>query len=96
VCNRDDGTVSRVDASNHGVIDLVEVGGTPTGIAVDGQRGWIIVKGEARLVAVNADDTAQIASSTFGGSPLGLAVQGDEVSVTQSEFGTVRRVKALS
>jgi len=35
----------------------------------------------------------QSASSTFAGSPLGLAVQGDDVWVTQSENGTVQRVK---
>ncbi|HMG42922.1 MAG TPA: Hsp70 family protein [Acidimicrobiales bacterium] len=87
-------TVSRIDpaTATPTVVDDVEVGAEPTGLAVDGDRIWAISRAEGTLVLVDGESAEVLDRVDVGSAPLGLAVSPDRMWVTLSGDDTVARV----
>jgi YVTN family beta-propeller protein len=91
--NQGSNTVSVIDLSDNTVIKTIDVGGSPTGVAMDAKRGYVYVTNLA-------DDTVSILSVPFhseitripvGDGPFGVVVSsdGEYVYVTNSLDDTV-------
>ena len=98
--NRDANTVSVIDLSDNSVIETIEVGGSPTGVAMDAKGGYVYVTNYA-------DDTVSVISVPFfgeitkipvGSGPLGVAVSSDGqyIFVTNSLDDTVSVIEGTS
>ncbi|MBN1832632.1 MAG: beta-propeller fold lactonase family protein [Deltaproteobacteria bacterium] len=77
--NQGANTVSVIDLSDNSVIETIDVGGSPTGVAMDAKRGYVYVTNLA-------DDTISILSVPFhseitrvpvGDGPFGVVVSSD-------------------
>jgi len=98
--NQTANTVSVIDLSDNSVIETIDVGGSPTGVAMDVKGGYVYVTNFA-------DDTVSVISSPFhaettripvGNGPLGVVVSpdGEYVYVTNSQDDTVSVLKGTS
>lgn len=98
--NQGANTVSVIDLSDNSVIETIDVGGSPTGVAMDAKRGYVYVTNFA-------DDTVSILSVPFhseitrvpvGDGPFGVVVSsdGEYVYVTNSLDDTVSVIKENS
>jgi YVTN family beta-propeller protein len=85
VANRNEGTVSRVDPSTEVVTHTVAVGGEPTDIEFEGNRMWMVDRGdpdggvEGRIVLFDATSAAdgaltEVTSADVGLNPLDLFI----------------------
>jgi YVTN family beta-propeller protein len=98
--NQSSNTVSVIDLSDNSVIETIDVGGSPTGMAMDAERGYVYVTNLA-------DDTVSVLSIPFygeitrisvGDEPLGVTVSsdGEYVYVSNSGDGTVSVINGTS
>lgn len=98
--NQGANTVSVIDLSDNSVIETINVGGSPTGVAMDAKRGYVYVTNLA-------DDTVSVISVPFygeirqipvGNGPFGVVVSsdGEYIYVTNSQDDTVSVINGIS
>lgn len=84
-------TVSRIDLAT-GETTLATVGAGPSGIAVDGDRVWVISAEAGTLTLLHGPTGEALLGEEVGARPLGLLVHGDGLWVTLANADQVRRV----
>jgi peptide/nickel transport system substrate-binding protein len=102
VANSADGSVSRVDPTNHRVTGVIDVGGTPVGLAVSGQTLWVADSaGGVQRVDLGQASARPIVVAT-GAPPQAVAVVGSDLwfvsraSAASHRGGTLQVVSAGS
>jgi YVTN family beta-propeller protein len=93
VANRGSGTISVVNAVDHGVIATIRVGSGPLGLAVspDGSRVYVANRGGNRVEIVDTATNMVAGTVPVGSGPYGIAVHpdGSRVYATNRFSGTV-------
>jgi YVTN family beta-propeller protein len=99
VANTGDGTVSRIDPKQDRVTGTVDVGGAPTGLAIDGTTLWVAdATGAVERVDTTASSGATPLRVATVSAPQAIAIVGDEVwfasraSEATHRGGTLRAV----
>lgn len=72
VANKDDGTVSRIDANSDHVIATIKIGGEPWGLASDGSSVWVGNYGEGTITRVDTATNKIAARIHVGREPIAL------------------------
>jgi YVTN family beta-propeller protein len=96
VANRGEGTLSRIDKNTLKVTATVQVGGNPTGLAVDGDRIWAITQlgnGPGKLLMVDGPTGTVVDQVDVGRKPLGVITSPGRVWVTLSADNAVAQVQ---
>jgi YVTN family beta-propeller protein len=97
VANRGDGTLSRIDQESLQVETTVDLGGAPTGLAVDGDRIWAITQtdtGPGELIEVDGQSGKIVDRLDVGEKPLGVTTSPGRVWVSLSAADQVARVES--
>ena len=88
VANFDDDTVSVIRTSDNTVINTVEVGNEPMGVAArfvnDEQLVYVTNSGDDTVSVIRTSDNTVVDTVDVGNGPEGIAVSGDFVYVTNA------------
>jgi peptide/nickel transport system substrate-binding protein len=85
-------TVAAIDPGNGSVTDAVDVGPSPSHLAVGGRALWVTNADGHSVSRIDLDDRAVRQTVPVGHGPAGVAVAAGSVWVANSRDGTVSRV----
>jgi peptide/nickel transport system substrate-binding protein len=88
--------VSQIDPGTRSVIDTIDVGRGPTGIAVGAGSVWVANGGERSVTRINAATRRVVDTIPVGNGPRAIAFGADAVWVANAGDGTVTRIDAAS
>jgi YVTN family beta-propeller protein len=98
--NQGDNTVSVIELSDHSVIETIDVGGSPTGVAMDAKGGYVYVTNlaDATVSVLSVPYFGEITRIPVGNGPFGVAVSsdGDYIYVSNSQDDTVSVIQGTS
>ena len=98
--NQGDDTVSVIDLSDNSVVTTINVGASPTGIAMDAQRGYVYVTNlaEGTVSVLSVPFFGEITRIDVGNGPFGVAVSsdGEYIYISNSLDDTVSVIKETS
>lgn len=91
VANAGDGSISRIDPTSHRVINVIDVGGTPAGLAIAGATLWVAdSQGAVRRLDLTRPTAPAVRVATTS-APQAIAAVGPEVwFVTRASAGSHR------
>ena len=97
VANRDDGTVTRIDAATGAVSDTVRVGGSPVAVAAGLGAIWVADGGTGTVIRIDPRTRTAGRRIALGSAPSALAVAGGSVwaAATASRAEPPRRDAAV-
>ncbi len=96
VANRNEATVSEIDASSGTVIRTIPVGIEPTGVSSDGTHVWVTNFNDDTVSEIDASSGTVIRTIPVGIAPSGVSSDGTHVWVTNELEGTVSEIDASS
>jgi peptide/nickel transport system substrate-binding protein len=93
VTNPDVGSVTRIDANEQAIVDSIQVGENPTGIAVGFDAVWVVDSGGPTVSRISPDTNEVVGEPIgVGNGATGVAVGEGSVWVTNRFDGTVSRI----
>jgi YVTN family beta-propeller protein len=84
--------VAAIDVADGAVSDAVDVGPSPSHLALDGRTLWVTNADGRSVSRVDLDDRSVRQTVTVGSGPAGVAVAAGAVWVANSRDGTVSRI----
>jgi YVTN family beta-propeller protein len=98
--NQGDNTVSVIDLSDNSVIETINVGASPTGVAMDAKSGYVYVTNfdDDTISVLSVPFFGEITRISVGDGPFGVAVSsnGEYIFVSNSQDGTVSVIEGTS
>ena len=82
------------DPATRAVVQTLDVGSTPTGVAVGGGDVWVTDTDSSRVFRVDPGVDRVVQSIAVGNAPTGVAVGDGSVWVAKSSDGTLTRIDA--
>jgi hypothetical protein len=92
--NYEDGTVTKLRASDGEILGTFPVGEEPDTLAFDGENMWVGNYGGASVTKLRASDGKNLGTFTTGGGPFGMTFDGENIWVGNSLVGTVTKLRA--
>ncbi len=96
VTNTGAGTISRIDQQTRAVVDTIEVGRSPVGIAVTDGAVWVANSGDRTISRINPATGSVVDTIIVGNGPTAVAAGAGSVWVANATDSTVVRVDARS
>ena len=96
VTNYEAGTVSRIDASTHAVVDTIPVGTVPTGIAVGAGNVWVANNTGQTVSRIDPTVNRVVQTVPIRSPPNGVAVGDGSVWLANTDSQTLTRVNAIT
>lgn len=98
--NQSANTVSVIDLSDNSVIETINVGGSPTGVAMDVKGGYVYVSNfaDGTVSVISIPFNGETTRIPVGNGPFGVVVSpgGEYVYVTNSQDDTVSVIEGTS
>jgi glutamine cyclotransferase len=92
--NNEDGTVTKLRASDGENLGTFQVGGNPMGLAFDGANMWVSDNGGSTVTKLRASDGKNLGAFSVGSRPWWMAFDGENIWVANFGDGTVTKVRA--
>jgi hypothetical protein len=92
--NNEDGTVTKLRASDGENLGTFQVGGNPMGLAFDGANMWVSDNGGSTVTKLRASDGKNLGAFSVGHRPWGMAFDGENIWVANFGDGTVTKLRA--
>jgi peptide/nickel transport system substrate-binding protein len=92
VANTGDDTVSRIDVGTRLVVQTIEVGNGPSGLAIGFGSVWVANSGDRTVTRINAGSNRVVEPITVGNGATAVATGAGAVWVTNAIDGTLSRI----
>jgi len=96
VANYNQDTVSRIDSTTRAVVQTIQAGTTPTGIAVGDGAVWVTNNYGQSVSRIDPAVNRVVQTIAVGNAPTGVAVGYGSVWVANSSDGTLTRIDAVT
>jgi YVTN family beta-propeller protein len=87
-----EGSLSRINAATHAVVQQITVGSAPTAVTVTSQDVWVTNSGDGTVSQINTTVDRVVQTITVGNLPVAIASGRSGVWVANEGDGTVQRI----
>ena len=92
VAQTDENLLTRAEPTPPFDADTIEVGRSPSGVALDADRVWVTNNDDGTVSLVDATTNTVVETVAVGGNPVGIAARADTAWVANGADGTVTRI----